>query len=105
MCNKGSQLSLDGYLKPNEMCCACGGGVTPDDEDITPDDEDKNWFESGSICRNSDYRTVASDPNFDVTSMQADVYERGYYMLMSVTARPKDNSFEETTVIYVFGGW
>ena len=98
MCEKGSEVDIGDYLKPKEMCCACGGG-----QQITS--EEVNWFESGMICRKSDYRTIASDPEYDVTSVQADVYEQGYYMLMSVTATKKDNPQDQATVIYVFGGW
>ena len=54
------------------MCCACGGGVLTDESD---------WLEKGTLCRSSDYRTVASDPDFDVFSVSADI-DDGYHILM-----------------------
>ena len=55
------------------------------------------------VCRDSDYRTIAGDPNFDVTSVHADVSMRGYLMLMSVMAVPKTQipGITRVTSLYV----
>ncbi len=65
-CNHEDFDTFDfGYLNPQTMCCACGGG-----EEIQEDNEsDVNWLESGLLCRASDYRTVASNEDFDVISV------------------------------------
>ena len=60
------------------------------------------------ICRSSDYRTVASDPDFDVIEVHADFSEIGYHMIMAVTAEPKHASsynFDKITSVYVLSGW
>ena len=38
------------------------------------------------LCRDSDYRTVASDPDFDVVKVLADIDESTYAMLMAIQA-------------------
>ena len=43
------------------------------------------------LCRESDYLTVASDPNFDVVKVKASVSEHGYHMLLYVEAKAKAN--------------
>ena len=78
----------DDDFASTSMCCACRGGTT----------------QSSMLCRPSDYRTVASDPDYDAIAVQADIGERGYHMLLMVTAQRKSSS-ELTTIIYVLGGW
>ena len=43
-------------------------------------------------CRNSDYRTVASDPNFDIVDIKADANTKGNLMMIAVTAIGKMSS-------------
>ena len=40
-------------------------------------------------CRTSDYRTVASDPNWDVINVKADVNRESGLTLMALTAVQK----------------
>ena len=40
-------------------------------------------------CRTSDYRTVASDPNYDVIDVKADVDRKSGLTLMALTVVPK----------------
>ena len=42
-------------------------------------------------CRDSDYRTVISDPNFDVIDVKADASVRGNLMVFAVTAIRKED--------------
>ena len=95
---RGSQV--DYYLKPQENCCACGGGVSrePQADDVT--------FETGLLCRDSDFRTVAGDPYYEVIQVHADVQESGYIMLNMLKVVPRDSPNESPlTYIYVFDGW
>ena len=75
-----SQLVANEVFDPAEKCCVCGGGesMSQDLYDSIPEYEFR--------CRNSNYRMVQSDPNFDVVDVKADVSENGNLMLTSVTA-------------------
>ena len=55
------------------------------------------------VCRDSDYRTIAGHPDFDVVSVQADVSMKGYLMLMTVMAVPKTYTYgmSRVTSLYV----
>ena len=82
MCDKGQYKNFN----PKANCCACGGGniqTQAHAEDVT--------LTSGLLCRNSDYRTLASDPFYEVIEVNADIDEKGYHMLMMVKVKPKNN--------------
>ena len=62
--------------------------------------------EMDMLCRPSDYRTIASDPNYDVVSVLADVDELGYEMLLTMKAEPKFfTSLTHVIAIYLLEGW
>ena len=73
----------DEIFDPTEKCCICGGGevMTQEVYDSIPENEFN--------CRTSDYRTVASDPNWDVTDVKADVNRESGLTLMALTAVQK----------------
>ena len=95
--NLGS-MNLNGF-SPGSMCCACGGGITTDPDPVS------SWLTEGLLCRKSDYRTLASHPEWDVTKVRADVSESGYLMLMTVTYSQKSSPSTLNTFIYVLNGW
>ena len=74
------QLVANEEFDPVEKCCICGGGepMSQDLYDSIPEYEYR--------CRNSNYRMVQSDPNYDVVDVKADVSENGNVMVTSVTA-------------------
>ena len=98
MCLRGYQVD---NLRPHEKCCACGGGGglrTVQTDEVT--------FETGLLCRDSDFRTVAGDPYYEVTEVHADVQESGYIMLNMLKVVPRDDpNASPLTYIYVFDGW
>ena len=54
-------------------------------------------------CRISDYRSVASDPNYDVIDLKADVDRESGLILMALTTVPKTiESFQRITSIYSY---
>ena len=92
-----SQIVAGEDFEPAEKCCFCGGGETmsQDTQDSIPEYEFK--------CRNSDYKMVQSDPNYDVVDVKADVSKNGNVMVTSVTAIHKTDLTKETSV-YVLSG-
>ena len=56
------------------------------------------------LCRDSDYRTVANSPDWNVISVKADVVEDTYAMLMVVKAR-NVTSGDTAIVLYVLEAW
>ena len=54
-------------------------------------------------CRDSDYRTVASDPNFDVVNIMADANTKGNLMMIAVTAIDKMMGQKFTHVQVILG--
>ena len=56
------------------------------------------------ICRPSDYRTIANDPDYDVVNVVADVGALGDNMLMAVNAEQKGTQ-DKVSSTYLLGGW
>ena len=70
------------------------------------DTTDDSALTEGLICRNSDYRTLAGDPYYDVTEVKAKVEAKGYFMLQMLKVRPRNNPLaQDLTFIYVLEGW
>ena len=65
-------------------------------EDSIPDYEFK--------CRNSDYRMVQSDPNFDVVDIKADVSQQGNVIVTSITAVSKSDINSRISNVIVLMG-
>ena len=80
-----SQTIANEVFDPTEKCCICGGGeiMSQDLYDSIPEYELK--------CRDSNYRMVQSDPDYDVVDVKADVSKNGNVMVTSVTAIHKTN--------------
>ena len=63
------------------------------------------------LCRLSDYRTVASDPGFDILSTQVDVSQTGTQMVVGFTFHPNYDYSDQfdgiayANGIYVLAGW
>ena len=63
-------------------------------------------FETGLLCRDSDFRTVAGDPYYEVIGVQAEVQESGYNILNVLKVVPRDSpSDSPLTYIYMLNGW
>ena len=63
-------------------CCNCGYG----DCGSSYRGNEVDWLTNGSVCRSSDYRIFANDPQYDVISTIADVLDEGYFILSVVKA-------------------
>ena len=55
-------------------------------------------------CRDSDYRMVLSDPDFDVVDIKSDVSTNGNLMLTAVTAVHKSGLYQVTYIALLMGG-
>ena len=98
MCEYGQ--TNDVQLQPHVHCCACNGGSAR-----TPLTADVN-LSTNLLCRDSDFRTVAADPYYNVVEVSADVQPSGYLVLKMLKAKPVATPGAlETTYLYVLNGW
>ena len=95
--NCESQYIANEVFEPTENCCICGGGETMSQDlyDSIPEYEFK--------CRDSNYRMVQSDPDYDVIDVKADVSKNGNVMVTSVSAVHK-NDLSRVTNVSVLSG-